>query len=125
MEVAVMNSKLRSFSPIVILYASILFVGCKMPISMDVTTTLPPNETITFDQDDDVVIAPGSMLQVAISESFNSYQWMLDGAVLVGQTSAVTTVDSTSLPLGVHHLSALVEKNELRYSGTLRFFVEN
>jgi hypothetical protein len=94
-------------------------------ISIIITVTSPQNETITFDHVDDIVVAPGSALQVTINESFNSYKWMLDGAILAGQNSATVTIDSTPLAFGVHHLSAFVEKNGHLYSETLRFRIEN
>jgi hypothetical protein len=94
-------------------------------ISITITVTSPQNETITFSQVEDIVVAAGSTLLVAISEGFDSYEWMLDGAILPGQTSATVNFDCTPLTIGVHHLTAFVEKSGLLYSKTLRFRIEN
>ena len=94
-------------------------------ISITITVTSPQNETITFSQVEDIVVAAGSTLMVSISEGFDSYEWMLDGVILPGQTSATVTVDCSPLTLGVHHLTAFVEKSGLLYSKTLRFRIEN
>jgi hypothetical protein len=94
-------------------------------ISITITVISPQNETITFDRADDIVMTPGSTLQVTISESFDTYGWMLDGSILVGQISATASVDCTPLALGVHHLTTFVEKDGHLYSETLRFRVEN
>jgi hypothetical protein len=120
-----MQSKHSSIAEIVALIVPILLVGCRMPLSMSITVTSPQNETITFNQVDDIAVAPSSVLQVTIREGFDSYEWMLDGEILNGQTSAIVTIDCAPIELGVHQLAAFVEKNGQLYSKTLRFRIEN
>jgi hypothetical protein len=122
-KVAVVKARYGSIAKICIFIAATLLVGCR--ISVNITTISPQDETITFDKTDDIVLAPGSVLQVTINESFDSYEWMLDSAILAGQNSSTVTVDCTPLAFGVHHLSAFVEKNGQLYSTNLRFWIEN
>ena len=94
-------------------------------LSFTITVRSPEDETITFDQTEDVVVAPDSILTVSIAETFDSYKWSLYGIDLSSQTSNSVDIDCQQLWPGVHHLTLFVEKNELLYSETLRFRIEN
>lgn len=92
---------------------------------MVITVTSPQNESMTFSQADDIVVAPGAVLHVGISESFDSYAWAVDGVLLAAQASATADIDCTDLALGVHHVSAFVTLRGKSYAKTLRFRIEN
>jgi hypothetical protein len=94
-------------------------------VSITITATSPQNETITFNESDDIVVAPDAVLSITIGETFDSYAWLLDGAVLSGQTSATVSINCSLLAPGVHHVTVFVHKNGLMYSKTLRFRIEN
>ena len=94
-------------------------------ISMTITVTSPQDEIITFDHPDDIIVAWGSIMVAVISEVFDSYEWMLDGNILVGQTTATVSIDCATLDPGVHHLTVFVQKNGNLFSKNLRFVVEN
>jgi hypothetical protein len=94
-------------------------------LELTITVTTPQDQTITFNQVDDIVVDFGSTLTVTIGETFDSYSWNLDGATLSGQSAATVSINSGTLALGVHHLAAFVVKNGLLYSKTVRFVVWN
>ena len=94
-------------------------------ISFTITVTSPEDEPITFDQVEDVTVAPDAVLTVTISESFDSYQWIVYGLDLSSETSNSVEINCLDLWPGVHHLTVYVEKNGLLYSNTLRFRIEN
>ena len=124
-----MKLRASSVAGVFALVVVVLLFGCSMavPIAIIVTSTVtsPKTETITFDHADDIVVAPNSMMQIAIGENFDSYAWVLDGVILPGQTSATVDIDCTSLSFGVHHVSAFVTLQGKLYSKTLRFRIEN
>jgi len=107
------------------LAATALLVGCSNEVDISIVTASPQNETITFSQVEDFTVASGSVVDVTIAETFDSYEWMLDGATLAGDTSATVSIDTLPLSTGVHHLSAFVGKHGLFYSPNLRFRIEN
>jgi hypothetical protein len=94
-------------------------------VSMTVTVTSPQDQTITFSQPNDIVVAPNAVLNITIGAGFDSYVWVLDGATLAGQTTATATIDCSSLALGAHHLTIFVQKNGMQYSKTLRFQIQS
>jgi dolichyl-phosphate-mannose--protein O-mannosyl transferase len=106
-----------------------LLCGCPISSKMEklftITVSSPEDETITFDQADDVVVAPDATLTVAVAESFDWYEWVLYGLDLSAQSSSSVNIDCASLWPGVHHLVAYVGKNGTLYSSTLRFRIEN
>lgn len=106
---------------------AVLFCGCGPTIHQgwSITSDPPPDAAITFDVTDDLVVAPGDTLMVRIDETFDSYAWTLDGAILPGQTAATATIPCTPLFPGSHHVSAFVERGGLLFSRDLRFFVAN
>ena len=120
-----MKARLWAMASVITLAATALVVGCSNEVDISIVTASPQNETITFDHEDDVVLAPEALLQVTVAETFDSYEWMLDGATLAGQTSATVSIDAIPLSTGVHHLSVFVEDSGLFYSKTLRFRIEN
>jgi hypothetical protein len=120
-----MKVKLFALASVASLVTTVLLVGCSSKVDISIVTTSPQNETITFSQADDVAVAAGSAVNVTVAETFDSYEWLLDGATLAGETPATVSIDTTVLTTGVHHLSAFVDENGRFYSRTLRFRIEN
>jgi hypothetical protein len=120
-----MKDRLCALASVVAFAAISLLVGCTSKVDVNIVTTSPLNETITFSQVEDFTVAAGSVVDVTVAETFDSYEWMLDGATLAGETSATVSIDTILLSTGVHHLSAFVGKHGLFYSRTLRFRIEN
>jgi hypothetical protein len=118
------RSRFGANAMMVVLIVPLLLAGC-VPVSVTVIVTSPQDEIITFNQADDIVVPSGSVLSVSIGEEFDSYEWMLDGAVLSGQTSADVTIDCLLLEPGAHHLSVFVRNDDRLYSKSLRFTNEN
>jgi hypothetical protein len=110
---------------LLVMITALLVGGCKPLVSVAVATTSPGDQSVTFSKGSDVVVGAGGSLEGAITEDFASYEWILDGVVLVGETSRAVTVDSSPLAPGVHHLAAIVGSNGRLYSRILRFFVAN
>jgi hypothetical protein len=110
---------------LLIIVAALLLASCKPLVSLAVSTASPGDESVTFSKGSDVVLGADGSLEVAIAEDFASYQWILDGAVVAGETSRAVTIDCAPLAGGVHHLTGVVGKSGHLYSKTLRFVVAN
>jgi hypothetical protein len=94
-------------------------------LGLTITIQSPQDETMTFSETDRVSIIVGSIITVTISQLFDTYEWVLDGQALAGQNTATATIDSSPLLLGVHNLTAFIQKNGNMYSKSLRFSVGN
>jgi len=94
-------------------------------VSITITVVSPTDETITFSQGSDIVVNQASSLVIAVSQTFNSYEWVLDGQSIPGATTASLTQPCSGLALGIHHLVVFVNKNGLLYSNKFRFTVGN
>jgi hypothetical protein len=117
----------RIFPPATVgaLVAAALLVGCSNGADISIVPASPQNATITFNPADDVAVAADSVVEFTVIETFDSYEWILDGSSLAGETSATVSIDASALAAGVHHLTAIVGKSGLLYSKTLRFRIEN
>lgn len=97
-----------------------------MAVTVTVTFTAPADETITLSDVSGTPVswAANTQLTVTVTETFTSYQWYLDGAVLSGQTGNSVTLSARSLRAGAHDLSLRISKDGVRYSKTLTFTVQ-
>jgi hypothetical protein len=94
-------------------------------VSLTITVTSPQDQTITFSQVNDIVVAPDATLTITTGGGFDSYAWVLDGTTLSGQTTATAVIDCSTLVLGAHHVTIFVQKNGMGYSNTLRFQIQS
>lgn len=108
-------------------YAAASAAAAASPGSVTITVTVqtPQDQVIGFDLASDPVIPQTGTLRVAIAESFDSYAWALDGALLAGRSASSLELSCGSLDPGVHRVTAIVGKGGLTYSKTLRFTLEN
>lgn len=120
-----MKDRLFPLVTAVALAAAALLVGCSSNVTISIVKTSTQNETITLSQAEDVAVAAGSVVDVTVAETFDSYEWILDGAALAEETSATVSINTAALATGVHHLTAFVANNGLFYSRTFRFRIEN
>jgi hypothetical protein len=94
-------------------------------LDLTITVASPSDETITLDKSDDVNVSRGGSLSVTVTETFDSYEWILDGDLLSGEQSGSVTVDCSAEDPGYHYLTAIVETGGWFYSETLRFVVSD
>ncbi len=94
-------------------------------LDLTITVNEPNNEVITFSENDDITVSQSGTLAIAVSESFDSYAWYLDGVVVAGQTDSSFELVCSGTSLGVHHLTVFVTLNSMLYSNTVRFIVTN
>ncbi len=95
-------------------------------VNINIGIDVPEEIVISFNRQNDVVfteamMAAGVTIKITNTETFDSYAWFLDG---VKHTSTTDTKILRDVPLGIHRLTAYVEKDDVLYSGTLRFIVE-
>jgi hypothetical protein len=91
-------------------------------------TGLPQDETITLTSTDgELSWADNTALTVSIGETFDAYQWELDGAALGGQTGQSLTLNTGELAVKQHSLTVFVTKGageiSLTYTKRLIFTV--
>jgi len=94
-------------------------------VGIVITVVSPTDETITFSQSADIVVAQSSTMTIGINQAFDSYAWWLDGATVSGAASPILSLPCSGLSLGVHHLAVFVTRNGLLYSESFRFTVGN
>lgn len=94
-------------------------------LGLNITVMSPQNETITLDQSDGITVTRGATLNVAVSESFTSYLWKLDGDVLPSTGNSVSVLCDASVRVGTHVLTLIVVNGGKVYSESLRFVVNN
>ena len=94
-------------------------------LSITITSVSPPDETITFSQDDHVEVSQESTLTVSVNETFDSYSWGIDGSTMGGAGGKSITIDCHTLLPGVHTLVCFVTRNSRLYSRMIRFLVFN
>jgi hypothetical protein len=90
---------------------------------LSITVIDPADQTFTLDQADDVQVLQGSTLTVALSQTFDSYSWRVDGAEVAATQNVI--VDTTALGYGIHRLTLFALKNGKYYSESIRFMVTN
>lgn len=94
-------------------------------VGIVITVVSPTDETITFNQSADIVVAQSSTMTIGINQAFDSYAWWLDGSAVSGAASSILSLPCSGLSLGVHHLAVFVTKDGLLYSESFRFTVGN
>ena len=94
-------------------------------VTLTITVTEPDDKTITFSESDDITVTQQSTLTIAVSETFDSYEWYLDGTLIDGEAAAAIDYDCSGTSLGVHHLAVFVTEGSWIYSRTIRFIVVN
>lgn len=94
-------------------------------VSLTISVISPTDATITFNEAQDIIASPATTLGISISETFDSYEWTLDGVTLAGQTGNSLSINCGSLDLGVHRLVVFVTRDGALYARALRFFVYN
>lgn len=94
-------------------------------LNLTLSVTEPNDETITFSAGDDITVSQSGTLAIEVSESFDSYEWYLDGVEVIGQTDSTFELVCSDASLVVHHLSVFVTSNSMLYSNTVRFIVTN
>jgi hypothetical protein len=99
--------------------------GCSTQAEIQTQLSLVQDVAITLNHSEDTAFSHGAVLHMAISETYDSYAWALDGASLGGETSSSVDVDSAPLTPGVHHLAVFVVTNGVLYSKGLRFIITN
>jgi hypothetical protein len=90
-----------------------------------ITVSSPTSEPITFNQSEYIYVSQSGSLGVGISQSFDSYQWRLDGAAIPGATSGTLSLPCASLSLGAHRVAVFVMKAGKLYSDEFSFNVGN
>ncbi len=98
-------------------------------IGFTITVSDPSDETFTFtDGNGDPVasfqILKGDLLTVNLGQTFESYSWRVDGAV-VATSRNLTDYDTSDLDYGVHRLTLYVLKGGKYYSKSISFTVIN
>ena len=122
-----------------VLGVGLLFIACSGSSPSDdvlpVTTQQPVmvtfsgfgDEEITLTQKSDTPgITVGTELTVTVTESFDFYEWFLDGAKQ-SSTGGIYTLTIPAYPYltpGKHTLTVIVEKDDKPYSKALTFTVE-
>jgi hypothetical protein len=94
-------------------------------IGIGIVLVSPTDEPITFSQADAPVIGRAGTLLIGVNQAFDGYEWVLDSAVLAGQTARSLSLPCATLGYGVHQLAVFVTKNGLLYSARFRFIVGN
>jgi hypothetical protein len=94
-------------------------------LDLGIVVVSPTDQTITFSVADDVVVAQSGTRDVSISETFDSYKWILGTATISGATSNSVSISAATLTPGVHFLTAIVTTGGHSYSKSLRFHVNN
>jgi len=84
----------------------------------------PKDETITLVGKVSLSWAKNDELQVSVSETYDSYQWYVDGVIRNGQTGNSITLRARDFSVNTHSVTLQVRKNGVPYTKTLYFGVE-
>ena len=91
--------------------------GKKVPGSVTYTFSgLPVDETITLSAASALSWTNNTSLTVSVSETFNAYEWYIDGVVVSGQTTQSITLQARTYRVGVHTLTLRVQKDGVWYT---------
>lgn len=93
--------------------------------SISVTTNKPDDVGTTITVDGSVSVAQGTAVNLSVSESFSSYEWLLDGSTNVGTAQSVT-IGTADLSAGVHLVVLFVtDSGGYEYTGQVYIEVTN
>jgi predicted phage tail protein len=88
-----------------------------LPEDEEITLTGPENTLSWFDN---------TQLTISVSETFTAYRWILDGAVLAGETGASLSLSAGNLAVKKHYVTVFVKKTNdgPEYAKRVNFTVE-
>ena len=86
--------------------------------------TGPQNETITLTGAQTLSWVKNNTLTISVSESFDSYQWYVDGKIIAGAIGKSITLKARDFSIGTHTVTLHVTKNSVPGTKTLYFSVE-
>jgi hypothetical protein len=92
---------------------------------ISITLNVPTDETITFDQSNNLIVNQTSTLNVSVIETFDSYEWSCYGLDLSMETGSSASIDCNLLDPGVHRLTVYITEGGIPYSNTLQFIIQN
>jgi len=117
-ETAALNNAIAAFVPQKGLLIETVF-------GFSYTFNGPQDETITLDMVNAVISwVNGEKLTVNVAESFDSYQWIVDGKIIAGATGNSITLNARDFSITTHNLTLRVTKNGAPYTKTLIFEVK-
>lgn len=101
--------------------AAVYDIGSGVTIAIELVT--PADETIDLTSTAGAQITQSDMIDVTVTQPFDSCLWVLDGWDQEEQSQTIA-IDCGPLSLGTHYLTAIVGKNGALYSKQLIFIVE-
>jgi len=91
--------------------------------SIIVVFTEPQDETITLTGAQTLDWIENTVLQISVAESFDSYQWYVNGTIQTGETGSSLILYARNLFLGTNTVTLRVTKGVIPYTKTLTFDV--
>jgi hypothetical protein len=96
-------------------------VTVKLPMNLAVEFNGAQDETIGISQNTSVV--KGTAITIAVTQTFDSYQWYLDGNIVAGAAGKSLEIPTANLTFGSHNVTVLVKKGTTPYTKLLYFQV--
>ena len=98
--------------------------GLLTPGSISYTFSGPQDETITLSGAQALNWVENDVLQVRVMETYDSYQWYVDGLLRAGETGTSITLYAQDFSVNTHTVALRVTRSSIPYSKTLTFTVK-